>query len=210
MELKVLCDCGQKYAFDVEPVAGQMPIYVNCPSCGKDGTQTANALLAEQAETPGAQTQPQTTRLRVSVSQPAAQPTVFVPSAPPPPLAAAPAASFGPAKRDWEKMDMTERHSLGLGFLGSIMGAALGVGIMFGCEYGVGLVMPIFGLIIGLLSGFGARWLYKGTDITLGVIAAVVTLFATGVTFLMLFGLGAIMCIMMLVITVGIAFKVAG
>src|SRR5580658_6517398 len=47
MELKVVCGCGQKYKFDVEPVNGQMPFAVNCPSCGVDGTPVANQLLAE-------------------------------------------------------------------------------------------------------------------------------------------------------------------
>ena len=48
MELKVACDCGQKYKFDVEPVAGRMPFTVNCPVCGVDGTPVANQLLAQQ------------------------------------------------------------------------------------------------------------------------------------------------------------------
>lgn len=105
---------------------------------------------------------------------------------------------------------MTERHSLALGSLGAILGAALGVGLLFGCQMAVGLVMPVFGLAIGLLSGYGARLLYKGTDVTLGVVSAVVTLCATGVTFLILFGLGAIMSIMVLMVTVGVAYKIAG
>lgn len=47
MELKVQCDCGQKYKFDVEPVNGQMPFVVNCPVCGVDGTAKANAMLQQ-------------------------------------------------------------------------------------------------------------------------------------------------------------------
>jgi len=42
MELKIVCECGQKYAFDVEPVGGRMPVAVNCPACQADGTATAN------------------------------------------------------------------------------------------------------------------------------------------------------------------------
>jgi hypothetical protein len=45
VELKVQCDCGQKYKFDVEPVNGLMPYRVNCPNCGLDGTDKANVLL---------------------------------------------------------------------------------------------------------------------------------------------------------------------
>lgn len=48
-ELKVQCDCGQKFKFDVEPVNNQMPFRVNCPLCGKDGTDKANAILAQEA-----------------------------------------------------------------------------------------------------------------------------------------------------------------
>src|SRR5580698_4475563 len=53
MELKVLCNCGQKYKFDVEPVHGRMPFPVNCPACGADGTQFANNLLAQMPPSGG-------------------------------------------------------------------------------------------------------------------------------------------------------------
>jgi hypothetical protein len=46
MELKVICNCGQKYKFDVEPVNQRMPFKVNCPVCGLDGTHLANGILA--------------------------------------------------------------------------------------------------------------------------------------------------------------------
>ncbi len=52
MELKVVCSCGQKFKFDVEPVDGRMPFTVNCPVCHRDGTAAANALLAEQLNNP--------------------------------------------------------------------------------------------------------------------------------------------------------------
>lgn len=53
-ELKVQCDCGQKYKFDVEPVNGRMPFTVSCPVCGADGTQKANAILQQMAPGPAA------------------------------------------------------------------------------------------------------------------------------------------------------------
>lgn len=209
MELKVLCDCGQKYAFDVEPIANQMPFTVNCPGCGKDGTAAANAILAQSAEPEVATAQP--IRLRVAISQPAVQPAVVTESiAPPPPRPMAPEIRHGPAQRNWEKADMTVKHSLGLGFLGAVLGAILGVGIMFGWLMIVGFVFSVVGLIIGVLTGFGARWLYKGTDVTLGVIAAVVTFFATGLTFFLLFGIFAIMSVMVLLVSVATAYKIAG
>jgi hypothetical protein len=47
MELKIVCGCGQKYAFDVEPVNGRMPVKVACPACGADGTEAANNILGQ-------------------------------------------------------------------------------------------------------------------------------------------------------------------
>jgi hypothetical protein len=47
MEIKVQCDCGQKFKFDVEPVNGQVPFAVKCPVCGFDGTPRANVILQQ-------------------------------------------------------------------------------------------------------------------------------------------------------------------
>ena len=44
--VKIICGCGQKYTFDVYPVDGRMPAPVSCPVCGKDGTGTANEIIA--------------------------------------------------------------------------------------------------------------------------------------------------------------------
>jgi uncharacterized protein YxjI len=44
--VKILCVCGQKYAFDVEPYNGRMPSSVQCPICKADGTAAANEILA--------------------------------------------------------------------------------------------------------------------------------------------------------------------
>jgi len=48
MEIKILCGCGTKYKFDVEPVNGRMPTKVQCPGCGADGTTDANQILAQK------------------------------------------------------------------------------------------------------------------------------------------------------------------
>jgi hypothetical protein len=45
VEVKIQCDCGTRYKFDVEPLNGRMPQKVGCPHCGVDGTPAANALL---------------------------------------------------------------------------------------------------------------------------------------------------------------------
>ena len=54
IEVKIECPCGQHYAFDVEPVNGQMPDAVSCPACGADGTAAANESIARQSPPPPA------------------------------------------------------------------------------------------------------------------------------------------------------------
>ena len=46
MNVKIECDCGQHYAFDIEPVNGLMSSTVACPICGADGTTAANQIIA--------------------------------------------------------------------------------------------------------------------------------------------------------------------
>jgi uncharacterized protein YxjI len=48
MEIKILCGCGTKYKFDVEPVNGRMPVAAICPGCGTNGTFEANRQIAER------------------------------------------------------------------------------------------------------------------------------------------------------------------
>jgi hypothetical protein len=52
--VKIRCGCGQKYAFDVYPQNGRMPLPIRCPVCGADGTAAANEIiaLALQAQSP--------------------------------------------------------------------------------------------------------------------------------------------------------------
>src|ERR1041385_1350316 len=45
VSIKIECECGQGYAFEVEPVNGRVPSAVTCPACGADGTAAANAFL---------------------------------------------------------------------------------------------------------------------------------------------------------------------
>jgi hypothetical protein len=46
--VKIVCPCGQKYAFDVFPVNNQLPSPVKCPVCRADGTAAANEILAQK------------------------------------------------------------------------------------------------------------------------------------------------------------------
>jgi len=78
LTIKITCGCGQKYAFDVEPVNRAMPVSVACPVCGMDGTAAANEILAHTTPPP-------------APSAPRAMPVKSV-SAAPVAAAAAPAA----------------------------------------------------------------------------------------------------------------------
>ncbi len=45
MEIKIECPCETRFAFDVEPMNGRMPVRVNCPACGADRTDLANEVI---------------------------------------------------------------------------------------------------------------------------------------------------------------------
>ena len=96
--VKVECDCGQRYAFDVEPVHGRMPAPVACPTCGADGTAKANAILAQmpvavsRAITPLAVSLAIAAPAAVAVAAPAVRLAAGPPLAAPIPVAAAPRA----------------------------------------------------------------------------------------------------------------------
>jgi hypothetical protein len=201
-ELKVECDCGQRYKFDVEPVNGRMPFTVNCPACGVDGTQKANVLL-QQAEavaeafaaappivpSPGP-------RLRVNLPAHSPSGSVPPPVAPPPsigPLGAGllRAGVAGPA-------DPAKKPNFWMGILGAFLGALAGgaayyfILTMFGLKSLFSLGMASLALLlfvwigssfltlgVGYLAGAGGAFLGKGEGSKeLGGIAAVFALAA--------------------------------
>ena len=66
--IKILCGCGQKYAFDVDPIGGRIHQAVQCPACGTDGTTAANQLIARHL----AENSAPASGLRISGRQPPA------------------------------------------------------------------------------------------------------------------------------------------
>lgn len=179
MELKLICDCGQKYKFDVEPVNGQMPFAVNCPVCGVDGTPLANQLLTRQlsADAPvpalipsmAAPSPVAVDALRINrQAQEAVPPPVSVRAVPPPPPGA-------PLRRVIAVKTTTKGFSMGLGTLGAVLGSVLGALAVYGFFVWADFKFPLSGTGVGLLAGFGARMLARGTDSTLGLIAGAIT-----------------------------------
>jgi hypothetical protein len=73
--VKIVCSCGQKYAFEVYPLNGRMPSPIQCPVCGLDSTAVADEIIA----------------LALKVTSPAALPPPPAAPAPsPPPTAPVP------------------------------------------------------------------------------------------------------------------------
>ena len=132
--IKIQCACGQRYAFDIEPVNGQMPMEIACPGCGVDGTAAANAIIAQSGAVPAA---PPPTAPGLRTKPPPPPPARSAASAP----AAAPPlppsrASIGSSFTPLEKLTWYQQLWIGLPFalvaIGGMIGGALG-----GAAYGV-------------------------------------------------------------------------
>jgi len=193
--IKIQCGCGQKYAFDVEPVHGRMATAVACPVCGVDGTGTANQMIAQVL---AAQAPPPVVRMvapHATAPTPAAVQT-------PPPLAARPIAVAAPPKSSGE-------YSLGMGILGAFIGALVGAGAMYGFYAWAGFRFPLLGVGIGCLTGLGAKLMSRGTDNTLGVIAGVVSLITVVGTLYLMYGEFPIMSIISVAVSVSFAYRIA-
>ena len=90
--IKIECGCGQRYAFDVEPVDGRMPYTVACPICGADGTGAANEVIAQSVQPLAVAAAPGARSGIVAAPFRAAAPAIRLAEPPPPVSVAAPAA----------------------------------------------------------------------------------------------------------------------
>ena len=211
MELKVVCQCGQKYKFDVEPVGGRMPFTVNCPVCNVDGTPAANAQLAGKTSTVppslSATTPPPfaPAPMRLQVSAPVSAPPPLMAAATPPPIAAMrPVAT---AKKS--AANVPGEFSLVRGILGALLGAGVGAGLMLAFWSWTHFRFPLMGIAIGAAAGYGARWLARGTETRLGIITAVIAGSTVTGTFVLMYGGFAVFNIISIVICTGVAYRAA-
>ena len=98
--VKIQCNCGQKYAFDVEPAGSFQAGSVTCPVCGADGTSAANSFIAQRitmTAAPSVQAAP-TAAIRVGASAPQVATAVRMsPQVVAPTAAAAPAVAVSRA-----------------------------------------------------------------------------------------------------------------
>jgi hypothetical protein len=220
MDIKIVCDCGQKYIFEVDPDNGLMPASVNCPACGADGTQEANEILtqifpgpfAESSAEPAMETAPPPPAAAVGGPirvNPPVRPAMAA-NSPPPLSASAPAPQpirsmiTAPVKAE-----NAGEFSLGRGILGAVVGAGLGAGLMYGFFELAGFRFPLMGVGIGALAGYGARLLGRGTDTTLGVIAAGLALAANAGTLYLMFGDFVFVYVISLAVGAWFAYRIA-
>jgi len=111
--VKIECECGQHYAFDVEPVNGRMGTEVACPACGVDGTPAANHVIAQQLGPPP----PEEPVILIPAPKPKTAPEGAVPLPPhqtqtaPATIAPAP-ASMGLKINKTESAPVTEPHKI--------------------------------------------------------------------------------------------------
>jgi hypothetical protein len=194
MEIKVQCDCGQKYKFDVEPINGRMPFAVNCPICGLDGTGKANEVLAgvlpvpvpAAIAVPTAAPPPVRPAMRISrpaPAAPAAAPPAFAVAAPAAPGPIAPIGARPSPAGASAQAASGRKPSFGLGLVGALTGAVVGGIVYCALAYFIGfrliLVSRFLAIGVGYLAGLGADLLgRKEGSKELGMLAAVFALAA--------------------------------
>jgi len=201
MEIKIQCDCGQKFKFDAEPVNGRMPWEVTCPVCGLSGTDKANWIISHAA--PASISAPLAPIGSLSSAPPAAIPI------PPPPTGAPVATPFPSGEAPKPRLVISRPHAAPAtaapavvspvvprpvprqvmasameqeppstntlffrGVLGAFVGALIGMGIWYGIAIATGYQIGIVAWGIGALTGFGARVMAREGNTALGIVSA--------------------------------------
>ncbi len=161
--VKIQCGCGQRYAFDVEPINGLMPSPVACPVCGVDGTAAANQIIAQVLAAQPAPV-PVARPVLVAASAVRAVPPRMPPPAAPPPGPRAVSPQLAARGKDGWATEETQLNKIGtyVTVTPAILGAMLPWGfipieipILPLC-----VVIGIAGVVGGLLniSGRGPLW----------------------------------------------------
>lgn len=71
------------------------------------------------------------------------------------------------------------------------------------------LRFPLLGVGIGILTGLGAKFLYKGTDNTLGIISGGIAMVAVIGTLFLMYGEFPFISIISVVVSVSVAYRIA-
>jgi hypothetical protein len=116
---------------------------------------------------------------------------------------------FLPAMNDNDMTAAEEKFNLPKGILGALLGAGLGVAVMFAFYTFVGFRFPLLGVGIGILTGYGARLLFKGGDSTLGFISGGIALAAVVATLYLMYGTFPLLSIISVAVSVSLAYRIA-
>jgi len=169
LELKVQCDCGQKFKFDVEPVHGRMPFAVNCPLCGLDGTAKANIILQETLSSQPAAAPPPRLRIGGTGGSTAAPAPIA-----PPPIAPRPLPAGGGIKKPLAGTTAgpAEKGNFTLGVVGAVVGGVVSMLIWYFIYKSTGMKLGILALGVGALTGYGSKWLGRCHSTRMGLVTA--------------------------------------
>ena len=102
-----------------------------------------------------------------------------------------------------------DSSNLGIGVLGALLGAGVGIGVMFAFYALVGFRFPLLGVGIGILTGAASKWLAKGGDNTLGAISGGIALAAVVTTLYLMYGEFPILSIISVIVSVSVAYRIA-
>ncbi|MBK9139453.1 MAG: hypothetical protein IPM17_11945 [Verrucomicrobia bacterium] len=158
MIVKILCSCGTKYSFEVEPVNGRLPAPVNCPNCNVDGTEAANEYVRQ---------------MLAAAPAPAVKvvPTPAAISTPPSPTATGPGAAPPAAPAPLAKKRGYGEPNILMGTLGAVGAALLGMLVWYLIIVSTNTEFGIIAWGVGGLTGLGCRLLGGGYSQKLGIIA---------------------------------------
>lgn len=109
----------------------------------------------------------------------------------------------------FENAERDDKSSLAKGILGALLGAALGVGAMFAFYSLAGFRFPLLGVGIGILTGYGARLLFKGGEGVLGYISGGIALAAVVATLYLMYGSFPLMSVVSVAVSVSFAYRIA-
>jgi hypothetical protein len=102
-----------------------------------------------------------------------------------------------------------DRFNLTKGVLGALLGAGLGIGAMVAFYTFAGFRFPLLGVGIGVLTGFFAKMLFKGTDTTLGYISGGIALVSVVATLFLMYGSFPLISIISVIVSASVAYRIA-
>jgi hypothetical protein len=105
--------------------------------------------------------------------------------------------------------EQADHPSLVKGIAGALLGAAVGVGAMFGFYTLAGFRFPLLGVGIGILTGFCAKWLGKDGNSNLGLISSAIALVAVVATLYLMYGEFPILSLVSAIVSASMAYRIA-